>query len=327
MSLTASDLIVYRAITNSSELNNGGMMSSNVAITGLQDNIFPDISDVERLSGGTTWRKIFWKNNNIDSLGFRNVFAMLTSYLVGNDIILFCSGSYDDTQSSIQNTTRFYGAATIRIAATPGSSIIYGTLANSSIVPFVTGDSIIINNDVTNEIFDNVTVDVSGSNITIALTAGQTIQNTYNPSNTFISSVLSVPDLVPSYDSLSTISPYGLMNVAEYDIQLINIGTIYQTWPISFYSSSQFTLQGSTLGYVNNGDILHTFSPLNPDCNAPYLTIPTNTWQGTWNIGDTVTFITYPSSIALWFKRIVPAGSMATYNSFTHALRGQATTQ
>jgi len=324
MSFNTTDLVLYTATKNTSDLSNGGVMSSNIAVSGVQDNIFPDVSDNEKLNGSTTWRKVFWKNNNSSNLALRNPIVALTQYTSGNDIIVFCEGNNTDTQLDIQNTTRFYGSAQLRISVSAGATILQGTLENVNIVTFVTGDNIRIGNATQSEYFNNVTVSINNLNIAITLHAGDSIQGTYTSSTTVISSILPVNDLITTYDGLTTTSSSGILNISEYDIDTVNLGTAYQIWTLSFYNSTHFTLHGDSLGYVGDGNITENFIPLNTLTNAPYFVLYYGIWQGTWNTNDTVTFVTYPSAIALWFKRIITAGDTNTYTNFKHILRGQA---
>jgi hypothetical protein len=327
MPLNQDDIITYKAIENSLDPTNGGLMSTNRSISGIRDNIFQDVSDTERLLGSTVWRKIFWKNKNSSNFALRNVKALMTLYTPGDDTVVFCSGTNTDTQNTIQSTTRFYGAAQLKINVSAGATSFIAIIENSDLNIFANADTIRISDTNNNEFFNNVSIIKNGTEIEITLNAGDYLINTYINSNTIISSVLPVSDLATSYENVTNNSTIGLFDTNESDIELFNLGTIYQNWVIKFYTTTQFTLQGDIIGYSGNGNINEDFIPLNTMMDSPYFQLNKEIWKNSWNVNDEIHFRTLPASIALWFKRTIPAGTSTMYNNFKHIIRGQATTQ
>jgi len=325
MSFSNEDLVTYRAINNSAALNNGGRMSENISISSSRGNIFPDISDTERATGSTLWRKLFWINKNDNNLSFRTPSAIMTQYTPGNDWVMMCLGTQSDTQIDIQNTTRFYGAAKLKNTVSTGASTFTVTLEDASMGIFATNDSIRISNALISEVHHNVSITRNGVDVDITLAEADSVVNIYNSNETTVSSILPTGDLVTSYDTLNVISSSGILDYSNHDIELFNAGTLYQNWTIKFYSPTQFTLSGDTLGFIMLGSTSEDFIPLNG--TVPYCILYKEIWQGSWNINDEVKFRTLPAAIALWFKRVVPSGSSTTYNNFKHIIRGQATTQ
>jgi hypothetical protein len=57
---------------------------------------------------------------------------------------------------------------------------------------------------------------------------------------------------------------------------------------------------------VGTGSISADFSPINPNTGQPYFTVDKEGWGGTWAIGETITFLTDPSALPIWWKEIVP---------------------
>lgn len=61
MAVTASDILQY---LSSDAGSTGGAISGSTTTSGVANNVWPDITDGERLAGGTKYRKTFWKNNH-----------------------------------------------------------------------------------------------------------------------------------------------------------------------------------------------------------------------------------------------------------------------
>lgn len=153
----------------------------------------------------------------------------------------------------------------------------------------------------------------SGNTATIMLDTS--LSNSFTASNTYVAVCFAGRDLTPAV-TVDSISSTGGSVDTNY-ISVSNVGTVYDTWTFTFTSSTQFSCSGSYTGSVGTGDINSTFAPTNTDQNAPYFTIETNFWSGTWTSGDSVVIITTPSSQAYWLKEVVDAGAAAfQYNYF-----------
>lgn len=62
MSIQTGDI----ALLASADTDSSGGAASGSSITGgVQNNLFPDVSDADRIAGIETDRKVFWKNNNL----------------------------------------------------------------------------------------------------------------------------------------------------------------------------------------------------------------------------------------------------------------------
>ena len=91
-----------------------------------------------------------------------------------------------------------------------------------------------------------------------------------------------------------------------------HIGSVEQTWTITFSDATNFSCSGDTLGSVGSGSIGGgDFAPNNTDFSKPYFTLTDGTppWGGTWAASETITFKTHPAAAAIWEKRTVPAGA------------------
>lgn len=61
MPIASSDIAL---LTSSVAGSAGGAVSATGVTSGVNNNIWPDITDAERLAGGERFRKVFWKNNS-----------------------------------------------------------------------------------------------------------------------------------------------------------------------------------------------------------------------------------------------------------------------
>jgi Cdc6-like AAA superfamily ATPase len=75
MAITAANLKFYQSATWSDAAGNGGDISANEITTATSQNIFPNITDAERGTGITKYKKIFLKNLNADA--YNNVHAWI----------------------------------------------------------------------------------------------------------------------------------------------------------------------------------------------------------------------------------------------------------
>lgn len=326
MAIAAQDIIVNQPSANSSEPSiNGGFMTNALSVDAQRGNVFPDVSNTERLQGSTTFRKIFWKNNNSANLSYTQPYAYIQSITPAQDWVTFFAGTQTDVQQSLTGTERMYGAGVLHTDIPAGSTTLVVDLEDSTLNVFITGDTIVLNSGALSEKHDNVTVSKNAAQVNITLDEGDAISNNYTAQIATVSSALPLPDMVTSVTDVTNNSVSGLLNTAEYPIQVFNKGTIEQTWTFRFANSTQYTCTGNTLGFMGNGDIETTLQLQNHVMSSPYFIFDHNAWSQTgWQPNDIVTFTTHPASAAMWFKRVVPGGTTIDTNGFVHGITGNA---
>ena len=120
-------------------------------------------------------------------------------------------------------------------------------------------------------------------------------------------------------------STSGTLDTATFPIETDTRGSIFERWTLTFTSSTTFDVLGDSVGAQGTGSRSSEFTLLNSDFSTPYFVIPVAAWGGTYTSGDTVTFITYPAALSVWFKRIVPAGSASlSGNSMVIGFTGES---
>ena len=104
------------------------------------------------------------------------------------------------------------------------------------------------------------------------------------------------------------------------------IGSIEQSWTITFTDATNFTCVGDIVGSIGSGSIGGgDFAPNNTDFSKPYFTLADVGWAGTWANGDTVSFTSHPASSPVWLKRTVPAGANSlSGNKVIPAISGES---
>ncbi len=134
------------------------------------------------------------------------------------------------------------------------------------------------------------------------------VPNNYLADNTYVGVCLELGDLAPAKENVQVTSPAGIFD-GNY-LSVNNVGTVYDTWTITFTSATSFTCSGANEGSQANGSIDNVYGPINPNTGQPYFFIETAAWGGSWAAGDTVVFTTVPAARAIWWKEVIPAGTV-----------------
>ena len=198
--------IVWRPAALMSDVTpaqNGGRMAFSQLVSGVKNNLFPDVSQSERLAGAVKWRKAFIHVNSAQDTALLNVRLFLDSLTPGGDFVVFQPGTQTDTEDQIVG--RPYGIGTL-----------YAPIVGGAV---------------------------------------------------------------------------QIQVACEHNAE---------------YASADY-------------------APLNPATGTPYFTIKAIAWAGTFQTNDTVTFVTQPAAIPIWYRRQVPAATFSLANDFTSlAIHGES---
>ncbi|MBF0584045.1 MAG: hypothetical protein HQL80_07400 [Magnetococcales bacterium] len=330
MAIQSNEIKWYKSSSVNDTASNGGTLSANECLDGVKNNVWPDVSQSERVAGSVKYRKTFIKVANDDDLALINPCIFVETATPGDDSIVLLPGSQTDTQAQVVGYTRFYGAAALDVDATAGDTILMVNVENGN---GATGHEIFRNGDLL-RIADKTSVDAvtgnaefvrlassnavawNGNQATLSLEAGAALANSYLAANTRVASVIEAADIEASVSNWSESSVAGSYDEVAAPLLLDHIGTVEESWTLTFTSASQFDCHGNNLGLVGSGTIGGgAFAPLNPDFNKPYFTLADGSppWGGSWAAADTLSFTTHPAAVAIWEKRTVPAGA----NSFS----------
>ena len=316
MPIISSELHLCLGAVSSTASANGGRMTSTRAIDGVLNNVFPNIGFAERSNGGTVRRKIFWKIANDEDLTALSPRVWQDKPTVGGEYAYFVAGTQRNFESDLTGSERKYGVAALSADVSSGASTIHLTLENAALSGcFQNGDKIRITDKTDaeqisgNEEFHTINgaPTVDGTSVTITLTG--TLANVYTvASGSRVSSVYMPSDVACSVSNWAE-TLGGTYNEGTYPALCDNIGTIEQTWTLTFTSATAFSVSGDTVGIVGTGTTGADYAPSNPSFTKPYFTLRAAGWGGTQVAGNTLVFQTHPAAVPIWCVRVTPAGT------------------
>jgi hypothetical protein len=105
MAIDPAELKWYRSTTVDDTTSNGGVINTGAEITtNSAENIFPDVTNAQRVTGVTQYRKIFLYNNNADT--YTDILGWIsTNTPATNSAISIVKGTASDTQADADDYT------------------------------------------------------------------------------------------------------------------------------------------------------------------------------------------------------------------------------
>ncbi|MBF0629545.1 MAG: hypothetical protein HQL89_00975 [Magnetococcales bacterium] len=326
MAITQPELVFYKPTAINNTGSNGGRMYTQAIALAAMNNVWPNVSQAERAAGLVTWRKVFFKVDNASNLSLIGPKIWVSKPTPGDDRVLIFPGTQTDTQAT-KIETRFYGCGFLDANVSAGAGSVDVNVEDPTDVIFQPGDLVCISNKTSvndpSGTVQFVTVDTvswNGNKATLTFAIGEELLDGYTTAQgTTVASVHTPADIATSWEAWGGSTVAGTWNGTSPATPpttivpvLDNIGTIYQTWTLTFTDATNFTCTGDTVGGVAGGTIGSTFAPNNPAFSRPYFTLPVTGWGGTWAATEVLTFRTIPAAVPMWWKRIVPAGAAST---------------
>lgn len=312
---------------------NGGRMHFSQLVSGVKNNLFPDVSQSERLAGAVKWRKAFIHVNSAQDTALLNARLFLDALTPAGDFVTFHPGTQTDTEDQV--TSRPYGIGTLHADVVGGASQIQVACENNSqyasLQPFRPGDLVRISDrpstgDTGNEEWGRLNNLVYGPDFA-TLDLATPLANSYATANTLVSTVYEQASVAAAGSHFALSSGTGTFDSATVgNFVAHNKGGIDEHWTLSFDSDSSFTVSGLVVGGLpEGGSTSADYMPMNPLTGTPYFTLKTSAWAGTFQSGDQVTFDTAPAALPLWYWRQVPAGTFSLANDFCSlAIHGES---
>lgn len=338
MSLLDSEIIWRPAslVSSTTPAQNGGRMAYTQMVSGMKNNLFPDVSKTERDNGATLLRKAFIHLNNTSDTPLTSCKVFLDAVTPGDDYVLFFPGTATNTEDTM-GSARPYGVGTLTETVDIGFDSLRVTVENiadyTSLTPFRVGDLVRVSNQPSTGgagttdwvILSAVSYQPTYVELTFATTP---LANAYvSGATTIISSVLEVASCGGSVTNISKTSTNGLFDgITTGNLVSHNKGGVSDTWTITFLTQTTFNVSGAATGLLpGTGSILADYSPTNVPINSPYFTLKALCWDGNWVAGDTVTFDSTPAQIPVWYRRRVPTGAGSLANNATSlAVHGES---
>ncbi len=315
MTILVGELKGFRSeIVNDTSANGGRFDPAKEIVSGAAQNVFEHVFKAQRTSGLTRYRKTSWCNrNDSDETGYGAQFFYHIPP-TGDHFLWWHVGTHDDTQDDITGSERKYGSGKLGSAASAGASILVVDVTDSSQTSmFADGDTIIVSDKTTptattgNEEIHTVsgTPSVSGTEVTITIST--TLANAY-AAGASVSSTATGADLLCSVSGWTDASD----NYDETTCPLVldNIGTVYDTWTLTYDGSGGFSVTGANEGTLATGSVSADYAPPNGNCNnKPYFTLEAAGHSASQSAGETLIFTTNPAAINIWQTLTVPAGA------------------
>lgn len=152
--IETKNLVIYKSERPLDTEDGGGKYSGQVIVDGQSNNLFNDISEMDRTMGDVSMRKVFPAvvTNDTDSLMGATVFISENPKDPNVSALLFSTGSFTDQRSSAQNRVENYLAKGGQIAGTPLDTHLKG-MKSVQVVMFPSevessvGDTIVLISD------------------------------------------------------------------------------------------------------------------------------------------------------------------------------------
>ena len=310
MAVTSTDLKWRKSnVVSAVAANNGGTMnytSAGAITSNVKNNLFPDVSQVERTAGAVCFRKLFLHVDKVSQDELLNARISLAGVTPAGDFVAFYAGTKNDTEATL-DVSRPYGVGLLSTGAAAGDTSLTFTPENeawyTSHTPFRVGDLVCVS-DGTNS--DYVVVSAVTYGATVALTVGA-LPHAFS-SGAVVASVYSVASTKASYTTPAVTSATGVFNDTA-NLIVNDRGTVDDVWTLTFTSSTAFTIAGTVSGTVGVGTVGSGATPTYNGGANTYFQINSTGFSGTFAAGNTIVFSTFSAAIPIWMQRIVPSGT------------------
>ena len=321
MSLQTTDLILRPSIlvSNTIPAQNGGRMVYSQIVSGVKNNLFPDVSAAERLAGLVRFRKVFWHLNADTTDVLTSVRVYMDRMTQADDYLLLQAATATGTEDSDYNGDLLYGVGGLASDISAGAVALVVALEHPEYLyanAFRTGMLVRISNKTPGD--DSVGTEefvrLVGVSVDTAVSIyfdGSPLTNAYSASNTIVSAVIETATVSGGFNGVSTNTVHGtLFQAVPGNITVPSKGSIEEAWTLLFNSPTDFIVSGASVGTLDEtGSISADYSPINANTATPYFTILSATWSGSFAAGESVTFNTTQAVVPLLIRQRVPAGS------------------
>jgi hypothetical protein len=322
MAISSTDLVWRKSalVSVSTPSANGGKVDfTNTITTNVKNNLFPDVSQAERLAGASANRKLFLHVNKNSGDELLNARISLSGVTPAGDFTVFYAGTNTDTEATTAFARPYgVGLSTASVASSDTAITIAPedytwALANP---PFVDGDTVCISDGTNTEYVPVTTVDFSSPNINLSLGSG--LVHSY-ASGSVVAAVLTVASTKAATTASTVTSSAGVYTDAS-NLLVNDKGTTDEAWTLTFTSATTYTVAGAVLGSVGTGATTADCTITNTSVSAPYFVVKASGFSGTWATGNTLQFTTTSATIPLWLRRVVPAGCADITSDYTSLL-------
>lgn len=310
MAITSEQIKFYKSIYVNDSLTNGGRVSTNLITDGSLNNLFRNIQSSEREAGIDLYRKFFIKNENPNDLALLNPEIYIANVSSGEDYFQIAAGNDINNQSSADDITDWYGSGYLYDDFGSTESSFEVLCKQPSGLP--SGCSIIIKDSSQQSEIEIIGTPTWNGSVATCVISGETGLN-FLRDVSVVSAILPLNDITPVLSNWSESSVSGTYDETTYPLTLYNIGTITESWTLTFIDSLTFGVTGAIVGSIGLGVVSSNFVPVNG--TGYYFNLNKSGWAGSWASGDTITFNTVHAAQSIWVKESVPAGAASQANN------------
>jgi hypothetical protein len=313
-----SDLKFFHCEERSALSTNGGRLSTTEIVSGVVNNVWPNVLRAEREAGRSLYRKVALKVHQDGDGRLATTDFVLDGPTLGDDRIIMFAATATDTQDDITGSERIYCAGGLVNAITAGGQTITFAVKHADDAAGVAvGDIIRLSDKLTPtastgnvEYHEVATKSVSSLNVTI--TTVDLIANSYaaysSGSGGKVGVVLEAGETKASHGTIVKTSTAGTFDNTTYPLLFNNQGADEHTVTITFTDATNFTAASNRFGALAAGSKSADYAPLHPTWSKALFTIELEAWGGTWAGGDTLVIPLHACAAYAWEKHIVPAG-------------------
>lgn len=320
-----SDLKFFHCEERSSLSTNGGRLSATEVVSGVMNNVWPNVLRAEREAGGKLFRKLAEKIHQDGNGTLATCEFCLDGPTLGDDRIVMFGGTATDTQADITDVNgdrlasiRFFCAGGLAAPITAGSSTVVFAVKDAGDAAGVeVGDDFRLTDKLTPsattgnvEYHTVATKSVAGLQIT--LTTVSPIANNYAAYSAGtggkVGIIYSAGEVKASHGTIVKTSAAGVLDTTTYPILWNNMGADEHEVTHTFTDATHFTAVSDRHGNLGTVAITADFAPLHPTWGKPLSTIELEAWSGTWAAGDTVVIPYHAAAAYIWEERDVPVG-------------------
>ena len=250
MTITAEQIKFYKSIYVNDSLTNGGRIGSTLMTDGALNNLFRNIQSAERESGIDLYRKFFIKNENPNDISLENPKIWISNVSSGEDYFQIAAGSDIDNQALADDLTYWYGSGYLDENIASGETSFYAQFKQASGLP--SGCLLMMSDGVQqSEVLMLDAPSWNGSRALITL-SGE-VEFDFLKDDTVISAILPLGNVTPALSNWAETSAAGVYDEAVYPLTLYNIGTVTESWTLTFSNSTTFEVTGAVVGSVGSG--------------------------------------------------------------------------
>jgi len=312
-SVTAADISFWKSAASNDTPGNGGVISTTQIVSGALNNAFPNVTNTNRIAGITRYRKQFLRNRSTTNLGIVSGEVYINTRSTGDDYYRLKAGTDTDTQASL-TVTGWAGTGLLAVSAGSGESELQVTYDAADGI--FSGEALdVLIYDGTNEVKRRVLGTPVWNSNTATFTISEELGYNFVSASTTVASLVHLGSVATSYKNWVETSTSGTFDETTYAPTLYNVGTVTDTFTLTFSDSINFTVSGTRTGSLGAGSTATNFLPVNG--SSYYFLIDKSGWGGSWVAGDKIVFDTVHSGKAFWAKEVVAAGTASKSNNTT----------